>query len=59
MEPYTFWAHNLFKYLLHDSCDEYLKSSDHGPDKTWTKLITRVSTDIAAIASANNDWACQ
>ena len=54
MAPYTHWVHDLFKDLLHDSCDEYLQSSDHGQDKTWTKLITRVSTNIAEIVLDNN-----
>ena len=54
MAPYTCWVHDLFKDLLHDSCDEYLQSSDRGQDKMWTKLITRVSTNIAEITSDNN-----
>ena len=54
MAPYTHWIHDLFKNLLHNSCDEYLESSDCGQDKTQTKLITRVSANIAEIASNNN-----
>ena len=54
MAPYTHWVHDLFKDILHNSCDEYLQSSDRGQDKLQTKLITRVSTDIAEIVSDNN-----
>ena len=54
MAPYTCWVHDLFKDLLHNSCDEYLQSSDCGQDKMWTKLITRVSTNIAEIVLDNN-----
>ena len=54
MAPYTHWIHDLFKNLLHNSCDEYLESSDCGQDKIQTKLITRVSANIAEIASNNN-----
>jgi hypothetical protein len=40
---------------LLDSCDEYLKSSDRGTDKTRSQLITRVSKDIADIAKENSE----
>ena len=54
MAPYSHWVHDLFKDLLHGLCDEYLQSSDCGQDKMQTKLITRVSTNIAEIALDNN-----
>jgi len=43
-----------FKQTLLDNCNDYLDISDHGSDKSRSKLITRVAHDIAAIAQAKN-----
>ena len=55
MPPYSRWVHDLFRSILVDSCDEYLESSDRGSDKTRSKFITRVATDITDIANNNNE----
>ena len=44
------WVHPSFRQILLDHCNEYINSSDRGSDKTWSKLITRVSKDITDIA---------
>ena len=50
MAPYVRWVMESFKHILVDSCDEYFNTSDRGNDKSWSKLITRVTNNIAAIA---------
>jgi hypothetical protein len=50
MAPYMCWVLESFKHILVDSCDKYFNTSDHGNDKSRSKLITQVANDIAAIA---------
>ena len=54
MAPYSCWVHKSFKQTLLDNCDEYLETTDRGTDKTRSKLITRVTQDIAAIAEGKS-----
>ena len=49
------WVHPSFRQTLLDNCDEYIDSSDRGSDKTRSKLITKVSKDIADIVEAANE----
>ncbi|KIM79975.1 hypothetical protein PILCRDRAFT_9863 [Piloderma croceum F 1598] len=49
------WVHPLFRQTLLDNCDEYIDSSDHSNDKTQSKLITKVSKDIADNVEAANE----
>ena len=49
------WVHPSFRQTLLDHCDEYIDSSDCGNDKTRSKLITKVSKDIADIVQAANE----
>ncbi|KAI0244961.1 hypothetical protein BJV78DRAFT_1289978 [Lactifluus subvellereus] len=56
MAPYNHcWVKPSFLNLLRDSCDAYLESSDRGMDKTQSKLITKVSGEIAAIVERTNE----
>ena len=55
MPPYTRWVHASFRDVLIKSCDEYLKTSDRGNDKTRAKLVTRVSKDITEIAKREKE----
>jgi hypothetical protein len=56
MAPYNrCWVKPSFLNLLRDSCDAYLESSDRGMDKTRSKLITKVSGEIAAIVERTNE----
>jgi hypothetical protein len=55
MPPYTRWVHASFRDVLSKSCDEYLKTSDRGNDKTRAKLVTRVSKDITEIAKREKE----
>lgn len=50
MPPYNCWAHQFFRDTLIAAHDKYLESTDHGPDRTWTKLIAKVSQDISDTA---------
>jgi hypothetical protein len=54
MAPYARWVLESFKHILVDSCDKYFDTNDRGNDKSWSKLITRVANDIAAIAQDQN-----
>jgi hypothetical protein len=51
MGPYSRWVQPSFKQTLLDHCDEYLDTTDHGNDKSRSKLITKVANDILAIAA--------
>ena len=55
MAPYARWVNESFKQMLIDACDEYLDTNDHGGEKTRSKLITRVSKEIAAITTDKNE----
>ena len=55
MPPYSHWVHQSFKVILHKYCDEFLASSDHGPEKTPSKLITQVSQEILDVAQRQVD----
>jgi len=52
MAPYSRWVHSSFRQTLLDYCNDYLDTSDHGSDKTRSKLITRVAQEITSIADA-------
>jgi hypothetical protein len=54
MAPYTRWIHDSFEQTLIDTCDEYLDTNDRGGEKKRSKLITRVSKEIAAIGVEQN-----
>src|SRR5882672_1411513 len=54
MAPYARWVLPSFKQILVDACDTYLDTNNRSNEKTWSKLITRVSKDISDIAQANN-----
>lgn len=51
MAPYARWVNESFKQTLIDACDEYLDTNDRGSEKARSKLITRVSEEIAAITT--------
>jgi hypothetical protein len=55
MAPYAHWVLESFKHVLVDGCDEYFDTNDRGSDKSRSRLITRVSNDIAAIAQAKQE----
>ena len=55
MPPYSHWVHQSFKVILHKYCDEFLASSDRGPEKTRSKLITQVSQEISDVAQRQVD----
>ena len=55
MGPYSRWVKESFKQTLLNNCDEYLETTDRGTNKTRSKLITRVTQDIAAIALAKTE----
>ena len=55
MPPYTHWVHPSFHNVLTKHCNEYLKTSDCGNDKTHTKLVTWVSKDIIEIAKREKE----
>lgn len=55
MPPYSRWVHQSFKAILHKYCDEFLASSDRGPEKTRSKLITQVSQEISDVAQRQVD----
>ena len=55
MPPYARWVHGSFRDVLIESCDEYLKTSDRGNDKTRSKLVTRVSNAITEIAKREKE----
>ena len=50
MSPYNCWVHMLFKEILLSYCDEFLESSDWVPDRTRSKLVTKVLNEIADVA---------
>ncbi|KIM78570.1 hypothetical protein PILCRDRAFT_11036 [Piloderma croceum F 1598] len=54
MAPYARWVHPSFRHILVNNCDEYLDSSDCGNDKSRSKLITRVATEISDIIAQEN-----
>ena len=55
MAPYARWALPSFRTILVNHCDEYLKSTDRGTDKTRSKLITQVAKDITDIAQQREE----
>ena len=55
MAPYMCWVLESFKHILVDSCNKYFDTSDYGSDKSWSKPITQVANDIAAIAQAKKE----
>ena len=55
MSPYSRWVHPSFRQILMNNCDEFLKSSDRGAEKTRSKLITQVAQEITDIVKEQND----
>ena len=54
MGPYNHWVHDVFRNILLDSCDEYLKTSDRGTDKARSLFVTRIASDITQAAADDN-----
>lgn len=54
MGPYNCWVHDVFHNILIDSCDEYLKTSDHSTNKARSLFVTRIASDITQAAVDNN-----
>jgi hypothetical protein len=55
MAPYSRWVLASFKQTLIDACDEYMKTTDRGTDKSRSTLITRISNEITEITSAKKE----
>ena len=55
MAPYARWAVPSFRTILLNHCDDYMKSSDRGPDKSRSKLVTQVAQGIADIAKEKHE----
>jgi hypothetical protein len=55
MSPYSRWVQQSFKNILVNACDEYVESTDHGNDKTHSKVIACILKDITNIAEQNSE----
>jgi hypothetical protein len=46
MGQYARWIQQSSKEILLSACNEYVQTSDHGNDKTHSKIITWVAKEI-------------